>query len=133
MSNQSLDHISPADPDSRYFPRWEVDEQVFCQFEGEAEAREGKTRDISCTGACIIGDWQISPHQKIKLTIQLSKKLKISLSAHILWVKAKNNLQEMGVTFYDTPDNVQDSILQHAFELDKEKVIKQWFKGWDGS
>jgi len=102
-------------------------------LEGEAEALEGKTKDISCAGARIIGNWQISPRQKIKITIQLSKTAKISLNAHILWVKTNNDQQEMGVTFYNTPDEVQDSILQHAFELNKEKVIKQWFKGWNDS
>ena len=133
MSDQSLEHISSADPDSRYFPRWEVDEQVLCQLEGESETHKGRTKDISCAGACIIGDWQISPHQKIKITIQLSKTATINLSAHILWVKIHNDQQEMGITFYDTPEDVQDSILQYAFELDKEKVLKQWFKGWVGS
>jgi len=133
MSDQNLEQISSADHDSRYFPRWKVDEQVFCHLEGEAESREGKTKDISCAGACIIGDWQITPRQKIKLTIQLSNTAKISLNAHILWVKIKSDHQEMGVTFYNTPDDVQGLILQHAFEVNKEKVIKQWYKGWEGS
>jgi len=133
MSDQNLEHISSANSDSRYFPRWEVDEQVFCQLEGESEVREGKTRDISCAGARIAGNWQISPRQKIKIIIQLSKTAKVSLNAHILWVKTNSDQQEMGVTFYDTPDDIQDSILQHAFELNKEKVLKQWFKGWDDS
>ncbi len=28
MSSQNLEHVSSADSDLRYFPRWEVDEQV---------------------------------------------------------------------------------------------------------
>jgi len=133
MSDQSLEHISSSDSELRYFPRWEFDEQVLCKIEGEAEYREGKTKDISCAGACIVGDWQITPHQKIKVTIKLSKTAEICLNAHILWVKINNNQREMGITFYDTPDDVQDSILQHAFELNKDKVLKQWYKGCDGS
>jgi len=133
MPDQNLEQFSSIGPDLRYFPRWEVKDQVLYQLEGETEAREGKTRDISCAGACIVGDWQIAPHQKIKLTIQLSKNTKIRVNAHILWVKVQNNQREMGVTFYDTPDDVQDSILQHAFEVDKKKVLDQWYKGWEGS
>jgi len=133
MSDQNLEHISSADHDSRYFPRWEVDDQVLCQLEGEVETHEGKTKDISCAGACIVGDWNIAPHQKVKLTIQLSKTTRIRLNGHILWVKTNNNQREMGITFYNTPDDVMDSILQHAFELNKEKVLKQWYKGWDRS
>lgn len=133
MSSQNLEHVSSADSDLRYFPRWEVDDDVLCQLEGESEVREGKAKDISCAGACIIGDWRSTPDQKVQLTIQLSKKVKVELNARILWVRANNDQREMGVTFYNTPDKIQDSILQHAFELDKEKVLKQWFKGWDGS
>lgn len=133
MSDQNSEHVSSANSDSRYFPRWEVDQRVFCVLDGEAEAREGKTKDISCAGACIVGDWHIAPHQKIQLTIQLSKGTKIKLNAHILWVKSNNDQREMGVTFYDTSDEVQDSILQHAFEVDKEKVLNQWYKGWESS
>lgn len=133
MSDQSLEPISSTASDSRYFPRWEVGEHVLCQLDGEDEAREGKTKDISCAGACIVGDWHIAPHQKVKLTIQLSKGVKVRLNAHILWVRSNTDQREMGVTFYDTSDEAQDLILQHAFKLDKEKVVKQWFKGWEGS
>lgn len=133
MSEQSLEHISSTDPESRYFPRWEVDGHVTCQIDGEMETHEGKAKDISCAGACIVGDWNIAPRQRIKLTIQLSKGAEIRLNAHILWVRSKDDQREMGVTFYGVSDEIQDSILQHAFELDKEKVLKQWFKGWEGS
>jgi len=135
MSNQSLEHSSSTDPDARYFPRWEVDDHVFYQLEGDTETREGKTRDISCAGACIVGDQHIAPHQKIQLTIQLSETTQVKLKARILWVKTTidNDHREMGVTFYNTTDKVRDSILQYAFEIDKTKIIKQWFKGWDNS
>jgi len=133
MSDQNLEHVSSAGSDSRYFPRWEVDDHVLCQLEGESEALEGRAKDLSCAGACIIGDWQITPSQKVKITIQLSKKTKVELNARILWVRTNSDQREMGVTFYNTSDEVQDSILQHAFELNKEKVLKQWYKGWESS
>ena len=133
MSDQSFEHVSPSSSDARYFPRWEVDERALCLLDGEIEAREGKAKDISCAGACIVGDWQIAPHQKVQLTIQLAKGTKIRLNGYIRWVKSNKTQREMGVTFYDTSDEIQDLILQHAFEVDKKKVINQWYKGWESS
>jgi len=117
----------------RYFPRWKVDERVVYHLDGESEPREGATRDISCAGACIVGEGPIEPHQKVKITVELAERTKIKLNGYILWARNKDGQLHMGVTFYDTPDEVQDLILQHAFELDKEKVLKQWYKGWEDS
>ncbi len=133
MPDQNLEQMSSNDSDKRYFPRWEVEEPVFYRLDGEGESFKGTTKDISLRGACIIGGWNIEPQQKVEMTIQLSKKKAVKLNAHILWVRFKNGQPQMGVTFYNTPDHVTDSILQHAFELDKDKVLKHWFKGWSDS
>ena len=131
MSAQDPDHITFDDKDMRYFPRWEVKDHVLYHLDGENESFEGHTKDLSCAGACITGDGNISPHQKIKLVIELAEDVKIKLNAHILWVRIENNQPQMGVTFYDTPDDVQNLILQHAFELDRDKFLKQLYKGWE--
>lgn len=133
MSDQNLEHMSSGEPDLRYFPRWEVNNRVLYRIDEDKEFHDGKTRDISCAGACIVGHAQAAPHQKIKITMQLSEGATIKLNARILWVKTGPDELAMGVAFYDTPDKVQDSILQHAFELDKDKVLKQWYKGWNDS
>jgi hypothetical protein len=133
MSDQNLEHPSSHEPDLRYFPRWEVKNRVLYRIEKDDEIHEGTTKDISCAGACIIGDAKITLHQKIKLTVQLSEGITIKLNGRILWVKSDIDQPEMGVSFYDTPDEIQDSILQHAFELDKGRVLKQWYKGWNDS
>ena len=67
MSTQHPDYNSIRDDDSRYFPRWEVDDHVSYHLEGEKESYEGQTKDISCAGACIIGDQHVAPNQKIKI------------------------------------------------------------------
>ena len=117
----------------RYFPRWEVTDRVVYNVDGDREPREGTTKDISCAGVCIIGDRHLTPHQKIQLTVHLSESAWIKLNGHVQWVRNNNDMLHMGITFYETPDHAQDLILQHAFEIDREKVVKQWFKGWEGS
>ena len=131
MSAQDPDYNSLEDNDMRYFPRWEVDDPVLYHLDGEKESYEGQTKDISCAGACITGVGNVSPHQKVKVIIELTEGVKITLNAHILWVRIGNNQSQMGVTFYNTPDDVQNLILQHAFELDRDKFIKQLYKGWE--
>jgi hypothetical protein len=124
------DHIL-KDTDMRYFPRWEVNNKISYHLVGQKNSHEGETKDISCAGACIAGNGNITPHQKIEMTLQLNDITRVKLKGHILWVRIENNNPQMGVTFYDTPDEVQSLILQHAFETDKERLVKQWYKGWD--
>jgi len=131
MSAQGPDYNSFENNDMRYFPRWEVNDPVLYHLDGGKESYEGQTKDISCAGACITGAGNVSPHQKIKVIVELAEGVKIKLNAHILWVKIENNQPQIGVTFYNTPDDVQNLILQHAFELDREKFLKQLYKGWE--
>lgn len=133
MESQTQDFKLLQDDDKRYFPRWEVNSPVLYHLDGEKEFYEGQTRDLSCAGACIVGNEQFKPDQKIKLSIELTGGKKIQLNAHILWAKTENNQPQMGITFYNTSDEVLDTILQYAFELDKKGAMKQWFKGWKNS
>ena len=133
MPDRDQGHSSFKNSDTRYFPRWEVTDRVVYNIDGDGEAREGRTKDISCAGACIIGDRYLSPHQKIQMTVHLSEAISIKLNGHVQWVRHNDGASHMGVTFYETPDHIQELILQHAFEIDREKVVKQWFKGWEDS
>ena len=117
----------------RYFPRWEVADRVVYSVDGDRVSREGTTKDISCAGACIIGNRYLNSQQKIQMTVHLSETTSIKLNGHVQWVRHDDGALHMGVTFYETSDHVQELILQHAFEIDREKVVKQWFKGWEGS
>jgi c-di-GMP-binding flagellar brake protein YcgR len=124
---------SPEEKDMRYFPRWEVNNRVSYYLEGENTPHQGRTKDISCAGACIAGIHEILPHQKIKVTVELANHVKIDLKAHVLWVKTEDNKPVMGITFYDTPDTTQDLILKHAFELNRERFVRQLYKGWENT
>ena len=131
MSIENSDFSVLKDDDKRYFPRWEVAESVRYHLEGEDRFHVAQTRDISCAGACIAGDVHVAPNQMVKITIEIADGVKVKLNARILWVKDKDGEPQMGVTFQDTPDDIQDLILQHAFELDRDKFLKQLFKGWE--
>jgi len=133
MSEQGQKQKLSQGRDMRYFPRWNVSGRVLYHVDWDKEPREGKAKDISCAGACIIGEKYIEPFQKIDLTVYLTEETKIKLNGHVQWVRSHDDSLQMGVIFYDTPDHVQELILQHAFEVDREQMIKQWFKGWDSA
>jgi len=133
MSDQDLEHMSSGEADLRYLPRWEVSNRVMYRTDGENDFHEGRTKDINCAGACIVGNTPVAPQHNIEMTVQLSPKTTIRLNARILWAKFGANETQMGVTFYGASEETQDSIFQHAFELDRDKFLKQWYKGWDNS
>jgi len=85
---------------------------------------------LSCAGVCLATSKPIVPEQKIKLTIYLSPDKFVSLQGNVAWVKAGGPQNEIGITFYNTSVKNQDLILQHAFELDRERLKDLWFSGW---
>lgn len=121
------------DADNRYFPRWEVASRVQYNLEDHSSSQEGQTRDISCSGACIKISENIRPRQKVNLTIYLSEVDHVKLAGYVVWLKNSGEDHEIGIDFSDVTAEAQGLILKHAFEIDKNNVVKQWFKGWDGS
>ncbi len=120
--------------DQRYFPRWSVNNRVIYRAETtpDHQLRHGQTRDISCAGACLYLKEFLSPQQKIILNIHLSPKITLDLRATVAWQKTDDAAYLTGVTFYETSDETQQQILEHAFEFDRPKVLEHWYKGWDG-
>lgn len=120
--------------DQRYLPRWEVNNRVLYQLENEPDLHQGQTRDLSCAGACIKAAKSTIPSQKIKVTVFLSPQTSVILEGRVLWSRAfdKKNI-EMGITFENASPEAQDLILQHAFEVDRQTVVKHWFEGWNAS
>ncbi|VAX36448.1 hypothetical protein MNBD_UNCLBAC01-487 [hydrothermal vent metagenome] len=122
------------DADQRYFPRWEVESKVVYRLENDVQSHEGLTKDLSSTGARITTETNLLPQQKIQLTVHLSDAIIISLNGYIIWVKgakASYGANQMGIGFTNMSTHIQEVILQHAFELDRERLKKHWFKGWD--
>ena len=133
MSVRTKKKMSLDDSDQRYLPRWEVSNRVLYQFDNDNEPHEGKTKDLSCAGVRIETGEKLVLKKDIKLTIYLSADISVTVNGKVAWTKpSKDHQSEIGITFQNVPEQVQETILQHAFEINREEVVKHWFKGWDG-
>lgn len=124
--------MQKSDADKRYLPRWEVKNRVAYRLDNDRELREGQTRDISCTGACISVNEYLKPNQKVNMTIYLTDGKSINLDGRVIWIKLSEYENEIGIQFENMESKSQELILDHAFELDHNKLVDYWFKGWDG-
>ena len=134
MDSQSPEQNQKEPADQRYFPRWNVNNRVLYKSESDPDhsLRHGHTKDLSGVGACLYLKEFLPPCQKITLGIHLSPKATIDLRATVVWQKAEDLAYLTGVAFYETSDEAQQLILEHAFELDRKKLLEHWYKGWDG-
>ena len=118
--------------DHRYFPRWESSKKVFYQTNHNPVETEGLAIDMSCAGACILSKEPLLPTLKIKLNIFLDEATVVRLAGHIIWVKHALEHNQAGVIFDEVDQKTQDTLLEHAFVLNRDDLVKHWFKGWDG-
>lgn len=132
-TNHPKDKNSPdGNDDKRYFPRWQVSNRVFYQLEKSGRSYECRSRDLNCAGACLLTDQGIAANQKVKLTIDLSDAVSVDVEGRTLWCRPVAGRNLTGIIFTNVKPEVQDSILDYAFEVKKEDVVKHWFKGWNG-
>ncbi|MFA5088347.1 MAG: PilZ domain-containing protein [Candidatus Omnitrophota bacterium] len=124
--------ISPADEDRRYLPRWEVNNRVVCLLKNDASRIECSSRDINCSGASIYSERDLTPAQKVKLTIYLDKNVLVNVDGKVCWSHPAEKQNLVGINFEETSKKVQDLILEYAFEVNKDKLTQHWFKGWSG-
>jgi c-di-GMP-binding flagellar brake protein YcgR len=131
MCAQSENFLRKNDADQRYFPRWVVAAPILYKHQNTAELKNGQTKDLSCCGACVSIDEILPLNDKIKLTIHLSPAENIEVFGRVVWQQASIDGNRAGISFYNTSDAVQNRILQHAFEIDREEITKHWFSGWE--
>ena len=122
-----------AASDQRYFPRWTVEDRVFYKLAPDSPPRVGVTKDLSCAGACVYLNEALAQDRQISLKIQLAPKTIVTLNGKVMWQKAAEAMYLTGVSFYETSDEAQEQILQHAFKVDRKKVVAHWFSGWEGA
>ena len=131
-SNNSLDSDAKGGPqDRRYIPRWEVSSKILYQLHDDIDIQEGRTQDLSCVGTCLHSEKDLLANKKVKLTIYLSEDTTIQVDGHILWTKKTPKGNFAGILFKDIKPEMQDLILDYAFEINKDDLVKHWFKGWD--
>ena len=116
--------------DQRYFPRWEVKNRALFQVENQKDTFEAQTVDLSCAGVCLQTAEPVQINQKLKLIIYLSPSKFINVDGTIAWIHHRDGHLDAGVHFKSTHYKTQDTILQYAFEVRHDQVIRHWFKGW---
>ena len=134
MGSEPSDQRQNPHSDQRYFPRWNVNNRVLYKTESSPDQQfhHGHTKDLSGAGACLYLKEFLPTNQKITLNIHLSPKTTLDLRARVIWQKAEDLAYLTGIAFYETSDEAQQQILEHAFEFDRPKVLEHWYKGWDG-
>jgi len=132
MTPQNEENQGYLGSDQRYLPRWEVHNRVLFKVANRKEICEGFTKDLHAAGTCLCIDESILPQQDVILTIHLSHGSSIRVKGKIVWAKTIGIKPHVGINFHSVPHDTQDQILENAFELDRENIVKHWFKGWEG-
>ena len=117
--------------DQRYLPRWEVNNRIAYQVQ-EQEAREAVSHDLSSVGICLRTQMPLPLDEKVKITVYLSQATTFHVEGHVVWSKGMGGYSLSGVIFENITPEIQELILQYAFEVKREDLVKHWFSGWDG-
>lgn len=132
MGSEASEQNPNTASEQRYFPRWNVRNRVLYRSESDPHPRYGHTKDLSCAGACVYLEEHLSPRQRVTLNIHLSPKTVVGLHGTVIWQDVSASPYLTGISFYGTSDDAQGVILEHAFDLDRKKILEHWYKGWDG-
>ena len=74
---------------------------------------------------------QVSVNEEIKVTLYLTETETIALDAKVAWIRTRGNEIHAGVVFIDIPQEAQDTLIDYAFTVQPDQVVKNWFKGWE--
>lgn len=129
--NSDTNNKTKAGADKRYFPRWQVKNRIAYRIQGDTHIHEARSRDLSCTGMCFISRFPITTEQKLKLRVYLLDDKSVEVEGQPVWVQEIGEGHVVGVNFINTNAQVQDTLLQYAFEIKKDDMVKHWFEGWE--
>jgi len=116
----------------RYTPRWSLEAHYVHRMNKEDMAYKGHVKDVSCLGACLTTDQCFAINQKINLTLLLPERGVVRVCGTVAWIKEVNSQNEIGIDFFNTSIETQETILQHAINTDKDSLTNHWFEGWEG-
>ncbi len=117
--------------EKRYLPRWKAQVQVAYKLDDDPLMHSGTTKNISCSGACISTSTNLTPFQKIQLTITFTNNSFITVKGYVVWLKMSTQENDIGISFINTGKDNQNKILQYVSTLDHVKLQNHWFEGWD--
>ena len=130
MGEKSSKSVENSENERRYFPRWEVKNRVSYRLAHDQQIKECQSRDVNCAGACLSLKEALPVDQHLKLTLYLTDDVSVHVDGKVLWARPNQDDYLIGVSFLSTNEKIQDLILQYAFELKKQDLVKHWFKGW---
>ena len=126
-------HSCPAE--RRNFPRWAMVSRIFYQMGNDTTIHESQSVNISATGICFTTPELMPENIRIKMKIFLSDEAVIPVSGQIIWSKSENGdgrpSHQAAIRFSDISPRAQELILEHAFEVKKQDMVKYWFQGWE--
>jgi hypothetical protein len=117
--------------DQRYLPRWEVRNRVKYAVSESDELNECETRDLSCSGACLKLAQILMPGQAIRMKIFLNEDTIVNVMGHVAWNRIAEDGRYAGIRFDVKSLDAQQELLDYAFEIKPDEVVKHWFSGWD--
>ena len=126
-TNPVFSHTAPQ-TDKRYLPRWQVNNRVVLTLAGESH--EGVSRDLNSTGASIKTQANLATKQKVKLKLYLSEETIVKIEGQIVWNHPEEKGYLLGINFENLNREAQDILLQYAYEIKKDDIVKHWFTGW---
>jgi hypothetical protein len=118
------------DDEKRYLPRWKVRNRVKFALTDGGDIDECETFDLSCSGACLRLSRSLIPGQNLRMKIFLDNESAVDVNGHVVWNRIAQEGRYAGVVFDRAPLDVHETILNYAFEVDSEDVVKHWFSGW---
>ena len=126
----SIEQKSFSGYDQRYLPRWEVRLPLHYKRAEEETIRQDFVKDISAAGICLTSKEALNLAEQLELTVFLSENKYIHARGKVVWVEDCAGHYEAGVDFINLSASAQDTILNHAFELNRTELARNWFKGW---
>lgn len=130
MATLNQEKIAELGEDRRYLPRWKSGLRALWEKVGGRRVLNGVLENLSCAGACVIGETAFAPNESVHLTIDFPWVPPIRVNGIVCWVKEVNAQKWAGIRFVNIDSATQDAILQCRRERKNVKSADFWFAGW---
>lgn len=136
MENMSTGGLGNAQNDEgadlRYLPRWKVNNRVkFAVKDDESVIEECETLDLSCAGMSMRCSRMLIPGQSLYLKIYLDDDKAVEVDGRVVWNRITDSGRCVGIQFDTAGLDTQEEILNYAFEIKHDDLVRHWFSGWN--